>query len=192
MLLLIVACQFFKSRYTIYRRYTCNKIESCAILSNRNLLEKMADDNGPSPDFEDMEDVLEELQELEEDVDDGITSELPLKKLYQHHPECMIDYIEEVVPRLQLSTVPAGPRSTDAKHHTFPFLTQYERTRIIGMRANQLSQGSQPFITVPVHVTDVREIARMELEQKVIPYILKRPLPNGSYEYWRLADLMIL
>jgi DNA-directed RNA polymerase I, II, and III subunit RPABC2 len=41
-------------------------------------------------------------------------------------------------------------------------------------------------------MTDVREIARLELEQKKLPFIVKRPLPNGTYEYWRLADLMQL
>jgi DNA-directed RNA polymerase subunit K/omega len=151
----------------------------------------MADDAGPAIDYEDIEDVLEDLEEIEEDVGDT-QSDLPLKKLYQHHPECLVDYIEDIVPRLKISEVPAGPYATDKNHMTYPFLTQYERTRILGMRANQLSQGAHPFVIVPSHVTDVREIARLELEQKAIPYILKRPLPNGEYEYWRLADLMLL
>lgn len=153
----------------------------------------MADDIGPAADYEDMEDVLEDLEELEDAVvADETQSELPLKKLYQHHPECLVDYIEDVVPRLNMTAVPAGPYSTDVKHKTYPFLTQYERTRILGLRSNQLSQGAQPFIIVPTHVTDVRDIARLELEQKALPFILKRPLPNGQHEYWRLADLMLL
>ena len=41
-------------------------------------------------------------------------------------------------------------------------------------------------------MTDVYDIAKAELEAKRLPYILKRPLPDGEYEYWRLADLMIL
>jgi DNA-directed RNA polymerase subunit K/omega len=151
----------------------------------------MADDIGPGIDYEDMEDVLEDLEEIEEEVIDT-QNELPLKKLYQHHPECLVDYIEDIVPRLGISEVPAGPYANDKNHITYPFLTQYERTRILGMRANQLSQGANPLVIVPSHVTDVREIARLELEQKALPYILKRPLPNGNYEYWRLADLMLL
>ena len=71
-------------------------------------------------------------------------------------------------------------------------MTLYEKTKVIGLRANQLSQGAKPYIAVPEHVTDVREIARMELEQKRLPFLVKRPLPNGKYEYWRIADLMIL
>jgi DNA-directed RNA polymerase I, II, and III subunit RPABC2 len=115
-----------------------------------------------------------------------------LKKLYQQHPECVLEYVESVIPKLPLKVNPPSRDNPDSNHKTYPFLTVYEKTKIIGLRANQLSQGSRPFITVPEHVTDVREIARLELEQKRLPFIVKRPLPNGKYEYWRLADLMIL
>jgi DNA-directed RNA polymerase I, II, and III subunit RPABC2 len=130
------------------------------------------------------------------------TSQFALKKLYQHHPECVLDYVEEVIPKVSLSVIPAGSSisndeldtsiKVDTKHITYPFLTIYEKTKIIGMRANQLSQGAAPFIKVPDYVKNVKEIAKMELEQKRLPYIIKRPLPNGTYEYWRLSDLMIL
>ena len=49
-----------------------------------------------------------------------------------------------------------------------------------------------PYIELTPYLTDVYEIAKAELDAKRLPYILKRPLPDGSYEYWRLADLMIL
>lgn len=115
-----------------------------------------------------------------------------LKKLYQQHPECQLDYVEQVIPQLVSQSVPSIGDQVDVKHRTYPFLTQYERTKIIGLRAKQLSKGSVPFVAVPKHITDVRDIARLELEQKRLPYILKRPLPNGTYEYWRLSDLLIL
>jgi DNA-directed RNA polymerase I, II, and III subunit RPABC2 len=73
-----------------------------------------------------------------------------------------------------------------------PFLTLYERTKILSLRASQLSRGAPPFIETPEYLTDVYEIAKAELEAKRLPYILKRPRPNGDYEYWRLSDLMIL
>lgn len=115
-----------------------------------------------------------------------------LKKLYQQHPECVLDYIESVIPKVPLQVIPPGGDKADSNHRTYPFITVYERTKIIGLRANQLSQGAKPFIEVPPHITDVRDIARLELEQKRLPFIIKRPLPDGSYEYWRIADLMIL
>jgi len=124
----------------------------------------------------------------------GIKPEL--RKLYAQHPELIVDYIETILANVPLknaqpSSDPESPRF-DAKHTTYPFVTLYERTRIIGLRANQLSQGARPFIPIPPQVTDVREIARLEFAQKKLPFIVQRPLPNGTFEYWRLSDLMIL
>lgn len=128
------------------------------------------------------------------DVDEKDVSEVKpeLQKLYSQHPECILDYVEEVVPKLQQKFVVPGGDNIDLQHRTYPFLTNFERTKIIGLRANQISRGSVPFVHVPKHITDVRDIARLELEQKRLPYIIKRPLPNGTYEYWRLADLLLL
>ena len=144
-------------------------------------------------------------EEWNEEYDEGlpeeeITAEVKpeLKRLYQQHPECLLDYVEQVLPKIPLQFIPPGGVSSegvpavDPNHRTYPFLTNFERTKIIGLRANQISKGSTPFIAVPSHITDVRDIARMELEQKRLPYIVKRPLPDGSFEYWRLADLLLL
>jgi DNA-directed RNA polymerase subunit K/omega len=115
-----------------------------------------------------------------------------LKRLYQQHPECNQDYIEQIIPKIPLQVVPPGGNKADMNHRTYPFLTNFEKTKIVGLRANQISKGSVPFISVPKHITDVKDIARMELEQKRLPFIIKRPLPNGEFEYWRLTDLLIL
>jgi DNA-directed RNA polymerase subunit K/omega len=133
------------------------------------------------------EDLFSGLAEDDGAVPPDAAVELPgikpeLRKLYTQHPELIVDYIETVTPLL-----------TDPKNHTtYPFLTTYEKAAVIGLRANQLSQGIRPFVAVPRHITDVRQIARLELEQKKIPFIIKRPLPNGTYEYWRLNDLMLI
>jgi DNA-directed RNA polymerase subunit K/omega len=115
-----------------------------------------------------------------------------LKRLYQQHPECNLDYVEQVAPKIPLQVVPPGGGKVDPNHRTYPFLTVFEKTKIIGLRANQLSKGAVPYVAVPKHLTDVREIARYELEQKRLPFIVKRPLPNGAFEYWRLNDLILL
>ena len=135
------------------------------------------------------EEYNEELLAEEEVIPD---SKPELRRLYQQHPECNLDYIEQVIPKIPLQIVPPGGEKADINHRTYPFLTNFERTKIIGLRANQISRGSVPFISVPKHITDVRDIARLELEQKRLPYLIKRPLPDGTFEYWRLSDLMIL
>ena len=136
------------------------------------------------------EDEFEDAILPEEEV--APDSKPELKRLYQQHPECNLDYMEQVIPKIPLQVLPPGGEQADANHRTYPFLTNFERTKIIGLRANQISRGSVPFVSVPKHITDVRDIARLELEQKRLPYLIKRPLPNGTFEYWRLCDLLIL
>jgi DNA-directed RNA polymerase I, II, and III subunit RPABC2 len=155
---------------------------------------------------------IDEVEDFEEGIEEGGEQEdtPALRRLYAAHPECLPDYIETVLTKVPITAAPPrtvsaaaaaagvlkGPTEAesepnlDANHKTYPFLTKYESARIVGFRANQLSQGAQPFISVPEHVTDVREIARMELAAKRLPFIVKRPLPDGTYEYWRLQDLL--
>lgn len=154
---------------------------------------------------EDVQDTLE--QEVEGDLEAADVEEVaaekkktpkkdsndPLQVLYKHHPECILDYYESVATKLPVRSVPPNLAvEPDMNHKTQPFLTLYEKTKILGFRTNQLAQGARPFITVPPHITSTLDIARMELEQRRLPFIVKRPLPDGSFEYWRLSDLMIL
>ena len=80
----------------------------------------------------------------------------------------------------------------DPLHKTIPFLTKYERARILGQRAKQIESGSKPFVHVPENVVDSYIIAELELQQKRIPFIIRRPLPNGGCEYWNLKDLEMI
>ncbi len=70
---------------------------------------------------------------------------------------------------------------------TLPFLTKYEKTRIIGVRMQQLSMGEKPNIpTKGLH--SIREIAEEELRQRKTPFIIRRPLPNNTFEYWKIEE----
>jgi DNA-directed RNA polymerase subunit K/omega len=80
----------------------------------------------------------------------------------------------------------------DPLHKTLPFLTKYEKARIIGARAEQLDRGGESFIPLDETIINGRTIALMEFEAKQIPFIISRPLSNGSVEYWHLRDLEIL
>ncbi len=80
----------------------------------------------------------------------------------------------------------------DPLHQTLPFITRYEKARILGERAKQINAGAKPFVEVDVSVIDGYLIALSEFEQKKIPFIVKRPMPNGGCEYWKLSDLEIL
>ena len=63
-----------------------------------------------------------------------------------------------------------------------PTLTRFEKARIMGARALQLSQGAPPFISIPKTARISLDIAMEELEQRVIPITIRRVLPNGDYQ----------
>jgi DNA-directed RNA polymerase I, II, and III subunit RPABC2 len=83
----------------------------------------------------------------------------------------------------------ANGNIVDPYHKTIPFLSKYEYTRILGLRATQIEQGGQVFIETDM--IDPYLIAKEELRQKKIPFIIKRPIP-GSMEYWKVCDLELL
>ena len=78
----------------------------------------------------------------------------------------------------------------DPFHTTIPILSRYEFAKIIGIRTKQLNHGSTPFIdNLDPNIIDGYTIAMKEFKLKKIPFIIKRPLPNGVYEYWNVKDL---
>jgi DNA-directed RNA polymerase I, II, and III subunit RPABC2 len=77
----------------------------------------------------------------------------------------------------------------DPLHTTLPFLTRYEIANILGNRATQIESGATPFVEVKDNIIDPYLIAMSEFKQKKIPYIIRRPLPNGGSEYWKFSDL---
>ena len=74
---------------------------------------------------------------------------------------------------------------------TIPYLSKFEKARIIGNRAQQLAYGAQPKINTE-NLLDIYEIATEELKQRKIPFIIRRPIPNGACEYWKVSDLELL
>ena len=69
-----------------------------------------------------------------------------------------------------------------------PTLTRFEKARIMGARALQLSQGAPPFIDIPVSAATSLDISIKELEDRVIPITIRRVLPNGDYQNIPLFD----
>ena len=70
---------------------------------------------------------------------------------------------------------------------TIPYLSKFEKARIIGNRAQQLAYGAQPKINTE-NLLDIYEIATEELKQRKIPFIIRRTLPNGTHEDWRIEE----
>lgn len=107
------------------------------------------------------------------------------------HPESVIVNFQEVQ---QLAKIIRNEKGIicDEFHKTIPVLTKYEKTRVLGQRARQINDGAKPYVKVTEYDIDGYNIAQMELGQKRLPFIIKRPLPNGGSEYWKLADLQLI
>jgi len=69
-------------------------------------------------------------------------------------------------------------------------LTKYERARILGARALQLSNGAQPMVRVD-GITDVMDIAKKELMEYKLPFIIRRKFPDGSHVDIKVSDMIV-
>ena len=145
--------------------------------------EKSSTEYSSDSDDDDESDYNDSLKKIEQDMFKDT--------LFAYHPETrQINYKE----LLTLSNIVKNKRGqiVDPLHKTVPFLTCYEKARILGMRAKQINNGAQPFIDVPRNIIDGHTIALMELNKQKIPFIIRRPIPNGGSEYWKVSDLKVL
>ena len=134
----------------------------------------------------------------DEDEDDDDTqylqkfnAEINKNYIVDFHPECCMNNYDEISV---LTRVVRDKNNNiiDNLHKTIPFLTKYERTRVIGQRAKQINTGAKVFVKVPENIIDGYLIAELELAEKRIPFIIRRPIPGGGCEYWSLKDLEIV
>lgn len=125
----------------------------------------------------------ETLQKFDRDV---ITDYVSL-----YHPETKTHNDEEI-QALSLVTRNQYGDVIDPLHNTIPILTKFEKAKILGIRSKQLDEGAETFIQVPPNVISSYTIALMELKEKKIPFIIRRPIPNGGSEYWKITDLEII
>ena len=73
---------------------------------------------------------------------------------------------------------------------TTRFMTKYERARVLGTRALQISMNA-PALVDTEKITDPLQIAMKELREKKIPFVIRRYLPDGSYEDWSIDELVV-
>ena len=84
----------------------------------------------------------------------------------------------------------SGQAVPNEKRTTTPFMTKYERARVLGTRALQISMCA-PIMVELENETDPLQIAMKELKARKIPLIIRRYLPDGSYEDWTIEELII-
>ena len=130
-----------------------------------------------------LDDAVEKAIELFRKIREGGNVDLTEKEIADIDKECEIIRNREVITK-DLEHKPMDITSKNGEIVTGPpTLTRFERARIMGARALQLSLGAPVFIEIPKNATSSLEIAMEELKQRVIPIVIKRTLPNGDYQH---------
>lgn len=119
------------------------------------------EDEPPEPEIE---------EGAEEDIDNKDNEDVPGDAVEA-------DEKEEEVPKER-------PRKTSK------YMTKYERARILGTRALQISMNAPVMVELEGE-TDPLEIAMKELRERKIPFTIRRYLPDGSYEDWGVDELIV-
>jgi DNA-directed RNA polymerase I, II, and III subunit RPABC2 len=115
----------------------------------------------------DRKDLVEPLTDKEQDA-----LEKRIKEIEEREVVEKIEEHEPVEIPCEKNKITIGP----------PTLTRFEKARIMGARALQLSLGAPPFIPIPKNARISLDISMEELEQRVIPITIRRVLPNGDYQ----------
>ena len=125
-----------------------------------------------------VEKAIEQYRKIREVPDVELTE----KELAQIDKECEIIRNRDIITQ-DTEHKPVEIVSDDGKVITGPpTLTRFEKARIMGARALQLSLGAPVFIEIPKNATTSLEIAMEELNQRVIPIVIRRTLPNADYQ----------
>ena len=157
--------------------------EENASVSNSGSVSEYDENDDDDNDDDDDDDDENHLQKFD--------SEAKKNYIASFHPESLSYNNEETESMSHVTRNDAGI-IIDPFHKTLPFLTKYEKTRILGIRTKQLNEGAKPYVDVNPTIIDGYIIAQLELEHKKLPFIIRRPIPNGSSELWRLQDLEII
>ncbi len=140
--------------------------------------------------IEDVVDFDDEEEGNEDDDDDENIDETELKNEIDNEDiiDCFYDFEQNEVnniQNIQINDVPKEDRIT------MPYLTKYERVRVLGTRAKQISLGAKILVrNVDLTTKSPIEIAKIELGLGIIPFKIRRPLPNGKVEEWKISELV--
>lgn len=148
-----------------------------------------SDDDLEAKEESEEEEIEEESEEEEEAGDDGdclyrFTGKKKKVKDILADIEVEDDFLED--ENIETTTFVESTKRVTKK-----YMTIFERVRILGERAKQLSLGAKPLIKGAENL-DPKVVAKLELEKKIIPLVIIRTLPSGQKEKWRVSELEII
>lgn len=142
------------------------------------------DENESAEDFDEELDQDEELATEEDKDSQEEGEESDESRNYEEDNEEKI--------RGQILTMNEPDSKANTERITPAFLTKYEKARVIGTRALQISKNAPVLVDLGKDDIDPILIAEKELAERKIPFIIRRYLPDSSFEDWRVNELAIL
>jgi DNA-directed RNA polymerase I, II, and III subunit RPABC2 len=155
-----------------------SKSKSSTLNAEDNTKVDTNENDSSKPDV--IDDSTEKAKEMYKKI--YVKDDMPQKELDEIDKEC-----KKIDARMVITESP-DHKPTEIKNSTNtitigpPTLTRFEKARIMGSRALQLSLGAPPFIDFSKNISTSLEIAMEELHQKIIPIVIRRTLPNGDYQ----------
>ena len=147
------------------------------------------DEDSINENFENDEDELNiKKSSLEDSVNKSELDKNTLTDNFLDEDEEEDDDTEILDPNYEMNEVLQVPNEERISRN---ILTKYEIVRIIGTRAKQISDGSKVFVKYDGNKSAI-ELAELELKHKMVPLKIKRPLPNGKFEIWKISELELL
>lgn len=166
--------------------------------------EEFEDDDAFGDDNDEMDDEEEAKEETSDDEkneeadadldNDNDNEDKESKADNEYNDKCIYNIAEESDEELDVVFDDDNDINQDTnivppeKRITKPWLTKYERVRLLGERTQQLTLGAKPMLKVTENLTP-KEIAELEIKNNVLPLIIERPLFNGKKEHWKISEL---
>jgi DNA-directed RNA polymerase I, II, and III subunit RPABC2 len=140
-----------------------------------------------SSDTENSNDVETEIEVADTEYNEDGINEKDTETNNEDIDDCLYQYddlVEEKDSERQSFEIPSNERTTDNQ------ITHYEKVRILGIRSKQIAMGAKVMIKYDNDMSAV-ELAKYELSNKTTPLIIKRSLPDNTYEMWKISELNI-
>lgn len=177
------------------------------VLSSDNEIVEVEDTKLPDEKEEkdEIEEEVDETDEIIEEKEEKIIEEKDVEKkvikktsevdddeekeddVNEYDDDCFNQY-DDVISKDDINQKPV--EITGDKRITEPNLYYYEKIRILGARSKQIAMGSKVMLKMDnINKLSYENLAKYELEHKMTPIKIKRPLPNNTFEIWKISEL---
>jgi DNA-directed RNA polymerase I, II, and III subunit RPABC2 len=167
-------------------------IEENEIPNDSEIDEEQSINDDEDNNSEDEESDDDNEEQNEDDIgEENEETEVTYEEEHDNNYEYKVESTDTIYRKLDIRYNKKG--EIDCPYHrSSPFMTKYEYNNILVARIKMLENGHKPFVKVYNNKDKIqlRDIAIRELKEKKIPFIVKRPFPNGHFEYWRVKDLI--